>query len=194
MKIRLRRLAVVVSLLLVFPIAQAFAAATPAKCEETIKVFKEAGESGKFFDKSYGYAVFPTIGEGAAGVGGAHGSGCVYQGGKIVGETEMSQLTVGLQLGGKSFSQIIFLEDKRAFDEFTSGKFEFSAEAQAVVATAGASAKGSTTGSSASASGSKEDAKTAGGYYKGMATFQVAKGGLMGGVNVGGQKFSYAKK
>jgi hypothetical protein len=192
MQTQFRRLTVLFSLLLILPIAQAFAAANPAKCEETIKVFKEAGESGKFFDKAYGYAVFPTIGEGAVGVGGAHGDGCVYQGGKIVGHTEVSQLTVGLQLGGKSYSQIIFLEDKRSFDEFTSGKFEFGAEAQAVVVTAGASAKGSTTGSSASASGSKEDAKTAGGYYKGMATFQVAKGGLMGGVNVSGQKFSYA--
>ncbi len=99
-----------------------------------------------------------------------------------------------MQLGGKSYSQIIFFEDKRAFDEFTSGKFEFGAEAQAVVVTAGASAKGSTTGSSASASGGKKDAKTAGGYYKGMATFQVAKGGLMGGVNVGGQKFTYKRR
>jgi lipid-binding SYLF domain-containing protein len=188
---RVGKLALVFSLLLILPISQAFAA---DKYDEAVEVFRDAGESGKFFDKSHGYAIFPTIGEGAVGIGGAHGDGRVYQGGKHVGDTKMSQITIGLQLGGKSYSQIIFFEDQRAFDEFTTGNFEFGAEAQAVVVTAAASAEGSTTGSSASASGSKEDAKTAGGYYKGMATFQVTKGGLMGGVNVGGQKFSYKAK
>jgi lipid-binding SYLF domain-containing protein len=186
-----RKLAVMFSLFLIIPVAQAFAA---DKYDEALKVFRDAGESGKFFDKSYGYALFPTIGEGAVGIGGAHGDGRVYQGGKHVGDTKVSQITVGIQLGGKSYSQIIFFEDKRAFDEFTTGNFEFGAEAQAVFVTSAASAEGSTTGSSASASGSKDDAKTAGGYYKGMATFQVAKGGLMGGVSVGGQKFSYTAK
>ena len=192
---RVRKLAVLFSLLVAIPFAQAFADnADPAKCEEAIKVFRAAGESGKFFDKSFGYAVFPAVGEGAVGIGGAHGDGCVYQGGKQVGNTELSQVTVGLQLGGKSYSQIIFFENKAAFDLFTAGNFEFGAEAQAVLVTAAASAEGSTTGSSASASADKTEAKTAGGYYKGMATFQVAKGGLMGGVSVGGQKFKYKAK
>jgi lipid-binding SYLF domain-containing protein len=185
---RVRKLAVIFSLLLIIPIAQAFAA---DKYDEALKVFRDAGESGKFFDKSYGYALFPTIGEGAVGIGGAHGDGRVYQAGKHVGDTEVSQVTVGLQLGGKSYSQIIFFEDKRAFDEFTSGNFEFGAEAQAVAITAGASAQTSTTGSSAGASGGKHDATTTGGYYKGMATFAVAKGGLMAEASVGGQKFTY---
>ncbi|MGB8410395.1 MAG: YSC84-related protein [Gallionella sp.] len=106
----------------------------------------------------------------------------------------MTQITVGLQLGGQAFSQIIFFEDKRAFDEFTGGNFEFGAEASAVAITAGASAQATTTGSSAGASGGKNDAKTTGSYYRGMAIFTVAKGGLMYEASVGGQKFSYTPK
>ena len=108
--------------------------------DDTIKVFKEAGQSGEFFKKSYGYAVFPKIAKAGVGVGGAHGKGRVYAEGKHVGDTSMTQLTAGLQLGGQAFSQIIFFEDKRAFDEFTSGNFEFGAQATAVAITAGVSA------------------------------------------------------
>ena len=162
--------------------------------EDTIKVFKDAGESGTFFQKAYGYAVFPTIGKGGIGIGGAHGKGRVYAGGKHVGDTSMTQITIGAQLGGEAYRQIIFFQDKRAFDEFTSGNFEFSAQAQAVAITAGASATASTAGSSAGASTSSKDAKTAGAYSKGMAVFTVAKGGLMYEASIGGQKFSYKPK
>ena len=158
---------------------------------DTIKVFKNAGESGKFFDKAYGYAIFPSIGKAGIGVGGAYGKGKVFEGGKVVGDTSMTQATIGLQLGGQSFSQIIFFEDARALKEFTGGNFEFGAEAAAVAITAGAGAKTTTTGSSAGASGGRNDAKTVGKYYKGMATFTVAKGGLMFEASLGGQKFSY---
>jgi len=159
--------------------------------DDTIKVFKNAGESGEFFKKSYGYAVFPTIGKGGLGVGGAHGSGRVYAQGKHVGDVKMTQITIGFQAGGQAFSQIIFFEDERAFTEFTSGNFEFGATAQAVAITAAASASTGTSGSSAGASGGKKDATTAGAFYKGMAVFTVAKGGLMYEASIGGQKFSY---
>ena len=161
---------------------------------ETIKIFKEAGASSGFFANSYGYAIFPTIGKAAVGIGGAYGKGRVYKNGAYVGDTSMTQLTVGWQLGGEGYSQIIFFQDRRAFDEFTTGKFEFGAQANAVVITAGASASANTAGSSASASGGKHDAATAGSYNKGMATFTVAKGGLMYEVSIGGQKFSYTAK
>ena len=160
----------------------------------TIKVFQGAGESASFFDTSYGYAVFPTIGKGGIGVGGAHGKGRVYAGGKHVGDTSMTQVTIGFQLGGQAFSQIIFFEDQRAFEEFTSGNFEFGAQATAVAITAGASAGATTTGSSATASGGRHDATTVGQYYKGMAIFTVAKGGLMYEASVGGQKFTFKPK
>lgn len=159
-----------------------------------IKVFREAGQSGQYFARCYGYAIFPSIGKGAVGIGGAHGSGRVYEQGKVVGDVKMNQVTVGLALGGQSYSEIIFFEDKRAFDEFTSGNFEFGAQASAIAITAGASAQAGTAGSSAGASGGQHDAKTAGGYEKGMAIFTVAKGGLMYEASVGGQKFKYTAK
>jgi lipid-binding SYLF domain-containing protein len=161
---------------------------------DAIKVFREAGESGQFFKSCYGYAVFPTIGKAGIGIGGAHGSGRVYVQGKYVGDTSMTQITVGFQLGGQAFSQIIFFEDKRAFNDFIGDKFEFGAQATAVAITAGASAQATTTGSSAGASGGKHDAKTKGSYHRGMAIFTVAKGGLMYEASVGGQKFSYTPK
>lgn len=159
--------------------------------QDTINNFANAGESGEFFRKSYGYAVFPTIGKAGIGVGGAYGEGRVYVGGKHVGNTSMTQVTIGWQLGGQAYSMIIFFRDQRAFDEFTSGNFELSAQATAVAITAGASAAASTAGSSVAASADKRDAATVGGYYTGMAMFTVAKGGLMYEASVGGQKFSY---
>jgi lipid-binding SYLF domain-containing protein len=161
---------------------------------ETIKVFKDAGESAAFFDNSVGYAVFPTIGKAGVGIGGAYGEGRVYKHGAYIGDTSMTQVTVGFQLGGQAYSQIVFFEDERALNEFTSGDFEFGAQASAVAITAGAQAAATTAGSSAGASGGKHDATTVGSYSKGMATFTVAKGGLMYEASIGGQKFSYTPK
>src|SRR6185369_13535585 len=173
--------------LLALPAAPAWADAY----DDAHKVFLNAGESGEFFSKSYGYALFPTIGKAGVGVGGAHGKGRVYVKGKVVGDAPMTQITAGLQLGGQAYSQIVFFEDERAFKEFTGGNFEFGAEASAVAITAAASAKADTTGSSAGVSGGRHDAKNVGQYNKGMATFTVAKGGLMYEASIGGQKFSY---
>ena len=176
-------------------LALPFDSALADKYTDTIAIFKGAGESSTFFGNSYGYAVFPTIGKAGIGVGGAHGSGRVYEQGNYVGDTSMTQLTIGFQLGGQAYSQIIFFEDERAFGEFTSGNFEFGAQATAVAITAGVSAGASTAGgTSAGASGGKHDATTAGGYHKGMAVFTVAKGGLMYEASIGGQKFSYTPR
>jgi lipid-binding SYLF domain-containing protein len=157
---------------------------------DTVDLFRNAVNS-EFFDDSYGYAVFPTIGKGGIGIGGAHGKGRVYAKGDHVGDTTMTQLTVGFQLGGQAFSQIIFFEDERAYTDFTSGNFEFSAQATAVAITASASAAVTTTGTTAGASGGRNDARTIGDYHRGMAIFTVAKGGLMYEATVGGQKFTY---
>jgi lipid-binding SYLF domain-containing protein len=158
-----------------------------------IESFRQAGESGQFFDKAYGYAVFPTIGKGGIGIGGAHGKGRVYAGGRHVGDASMTQVTMGFQLGGQAFSQIIFFEDERSFKSFTSGNFEFSAQATAVALTAGVSAEANTGGGmAAGASGGRNDATTThGGFRKGMAIFTIAKGGLMYEAALGGQKFTY---
>jgi lipid-binding SYLF domain-containing protein len=162
--------------------------------QDTIEIFQKAGESGKFFGNSYAYAVFPTVGKAGVGVGGAYGKGRVYEQGKHVGDASVSQLSVGLQLGGQAYSEIVFFEDQRSLREFTSGNFEFGAEASAVAITAAAGAKASTGGSSAGASGGRHDATTVGKYRKGMATFTVAKGGLMYEASVSGQKFKYTPR
>ncbi len=159
--------------------------------EDTKKMFVDAGVVN-MFDSAYGYALFPTIGKAGFLVGGAYGKGRVYKQGKYIGNTTMTQATVGFQLGGAGFSQVVFFQDKRALDEFINGSFEFGAEAQATAITAAAGASANTAGSSATASGGKNNASTAGsGYHKGMATYTITKGGLMYEVTVGGQKFSY---
>ncbi len=159
---------------------------------DTIRLFKNAGESGKFFEKSYGYAVFPNIGKGGLGIGAAFGKGRVYEKGRLVGDVSLTQLSVGLQAGGQAFSEMIFFEDKGSFDEFTSGNFEFGADIGAVAITASANASASTEGgASAGASGDKKDAVATGGFHSGVAVFTIAKGGLMYQAAVGGQKFSY---
>ncbi len=160
--------------------------------DESRKVFQEAGASGGFFDSAYGYALFPTIGKGGIGIGGAGGKGRVFVGGEHVGNTSMGQVSVGLQFGGQAYSMIVFFEDERAFNDFSSGNFEFGAQATAVAITAGASAGTSTQGGgSAGASGGQNDATTRGSYTKGMAVFTVAKGGLMYEASIAGAKFGY---
>lgn len=154
--------------------------------------FKEAG-AASFFDSSYGYAIFPTIGKGGIGIGGAYGEGQVYKGGALTGKTDLKQLTIGFQLGGQAYSQVIFFEDERAYTEFTSGNFEFGAQATAVALTAAVSAEANTGGGTGtSVSGGQNDAAIANsGYHKGMAVFTIAKGGLMYEASIGGQKFSF---
>jgi len=161
----------------------------------TIEVFKKSKAVQPFFKNAYGYAVFPTIGKGGVGIGGAFGKGQVYRGGKVTGTTSLIKGTIGFQLGGQVFSEIIFFQDKRAYDEFTSGNFEFDATASAVAITAGAQVKAGTEGVTAGASAGPatgKQAKTI--YMKGMALFVHARGGLMYEATIGGQKFSFKAK
>ena len=125
----------------------------------------------EFFENSAGYAVFPTVGKGAIGVGGAHDKGLVIVNDKAIGKTSLSQVTVGLSLGGQKYSQFIFFKDDVALGHFQRGNYEMGAQASAVAVTAGASA----------------DAN----YDKGVAIFTNVGGGLMADASVGGQKFTY---
>ena len=188
MKSKISKLMFVAALLMVSM------AASADEYDDTVSIFKNAGESGAFFEKSYAYAVFPTVGKGGLGVGAAHGSGRVFVQGKYVGDVTVNQLSVGLQAGGQAFSQIVFFQDKRAFDEFADGSYEFDATVQAIAITSSATASAGTAGAAAGAAGGKKDAATAGEYHKGMAVFTVAKGGLMYQAAVGGQKFKYKAK
>jgi len=142
---------------------------------QTIADFKGSDPSLQaFFDKAYGYAVFPSVGKGGIGIGGAYGKGKVYRKGKLIGYTSLTQLTIGFQLGGQAYSEIIFFKDSRALNDFTGGNFEFGAQVSAVAVTAGASANAD--------------------YSGGVAVFTRAKGGLMYEATVGGQKFGFTPK
>ena len=159
---------------------------------KAIEVFRSDPVVAEFFKNSYGYAVFPTIGKAGWVVGGSYGTGQVYKGGQVAGTSKMMEGSIGLQLGAKAFSEIIFFQDQRAFDEFTSGNFEFGAQAQAIAITAGAQAQASTAGTSAGASaGPKTGVQAPTEYNKGMVTFVHSKGGLMYEASIAGQKFTY---
>lgn len=141
--------------------------------EEAIRLFKQSDSSiGKLFKESYGYAVFPKVGKGGFGIGGAYGKGEVYERGKRIGTASLSQVTIGFQLGGQAYIEVIFFEDKESLDNFKSSKFALSAQASAVAAAEGAAA----------------NAK----YELGVAIFTLARGGLMFEASVGGQKFKFA--
>ena len=181
------------SIFLLGTFSSAWAATTPEDCQKAITNFKSlSGNLSAMLGKSYGYAVFPTIGKGGLGIGGAGGSGCVYAGGVQTGTSGMGQVTIGFQAGGQAYSQIILFQNKAAYDKFTTGEFEFGAQATAVALTAAAQAEAGTKGSTSSVgvSEGKSGGKT-GNYTNGMAVFTVAKGGLMYEASIGGQKFSY---
>lgn len=152
-----------------------------------IAAFMESPVASKFHKSAYGYAVFPTIGKGGFGIGAAHGSGRVYAGGKKTGDVSMTQVSFGFQAGGQAYRQVVYFENKEAFDMFTSGEFEFGAQAEAIALTASAGASAGTEGTSASANESQSEAK----YFNGMMVFTMGKGGLMYQAALGGQKYSY---
>ena len=140
--------------------------------EETIAQFLQSDQGlQEFFDQAYGYAVFPKIYKGAIGVGGAYGSGQVYEKGKYIGKSKLYQLTYGLQLGGQAYAELIFFGDEDALNRFIQEKAEFSAQISAVAATAGAS--------------------TDADYSNGVAVFTLTVGGLMYEASVGGQTFEF---
>lgn len=126
-----------------------------------------------FFDAAYGYAVFPEITKGAAGIGAAHGRGVVYEQGRLVGRSNVSQGSLGAQLGGQSYAQLVFFQDETTMRHFKRGNLEFAAQASAVAASAGAAATAD--------------------YADGVAVFSTAARGLMFEASIGGQKFSYAR-
>lgn len=141
---------------------------------EAVALFKKTDpEMKKFFDSAKGYAVFPGVTKGGFGVGAARGKGQLFENGKVTGETKLTQASIGLQLGGQVYAEVIFFDNDSSLSDFRESKMEFSAQVSAVAATAGAS----------------KNAK----YEHGVAVFTLAKGGLMYEASVGGQKFKYEK-
>jgi lipid-binding SYLF domain-containing protein len=153
----------------------AWAAATDADVKVAMAEFEKANPRIKaFIEAAHGYAVFPTVGKGAIGIGGAHGDGLVYEKGKLIGSTTVSQITIGFQLGGQAYRELICFQNKQALDRFKGGNFELGAQASGVAVTAGISFDAA--------------------YEHGVAIFTMAKGGLMYEASVGGQKFSFTAK
>lgn len=154
--------------------------------------FRSTDAAAPYFERSYGYAVFPTVGKGGFILAGGYGKGRVFVAGDPVGDTTLTQASIGFQIGGQAYTQIIFFEDERAFREFSAGGFEFGGQVNATVIKANAQATASTAGSTAGASGGTNSVDSVSpGYYKGMAVFIIATGGLMFEASVGGQRFSY---
>ena len=157
-------------ILFVFSIASHAQKNDVGEANITIKEFKEKDPGmSKFFSSSYGYAVFPGIGKGGLGVGGAGGKGTLFNSGSAVADTKMSQITIGFQAGGQKYAEVIFFEDAESYNDFISGNYEFAAQVSAVALASGASA----------------DAK----YKDGILVVTMAIGGLMYEASVGGQKF-----
>ncbi|WP_394132410.1 YSC84-related protein [Shewanella maritima] len=161
---------------------------------EAITNFKKAPETREFFNNAYGYAIFPTVGKGGFGIGAAYGKGRVYRGGAHTGNSSLSQISIGFQLGGQAYSEIIFFQTAKAYNSFTSGSFEFSAQASAVAINVGASAQAGTTGNSAGAGQGGSNHSAAASYVNGMAIFTAAKGGLMYEAALAGQSFTFDAK
>jgi lipid-binding SYLF domain-containing protein len=158
---------------------------------EAIELFKSIPQVAPYFGSAYGYAVFPRIGRGGLGIGGASGRALVYQGGKVTGTSRLMDITFGAQAGGQAYRQVIFFQDKAAYDKFTSGKFEFDASASAVAVTASAQASAGTQGASSTAGAGRPNTGAAQGYVNGMQTFTLAEGGLMYAATIGGQRYNF---
>lgn len=142
------------------------------EADSAIRAFKQADPTmDEFFSSAHGYAVFPNVGKGGAGVGGAYGRGIAYENGQPVGYCDLSQGTVGFQLGGQTYREVIFFETEEAFLRFRRGNFALAAQASAVAATSGAAANAD--------------------YEQGVAVFTLPHGGLMFEASVGGQQFTY---
>jgi lipid-binding SYLF domain-containing protein len=145
------------------------------EAQEAIVDFKAADpDLESFFNKAYGYAVFPSVGKAGMGVGGAYGKGIVYEQGKEIGTTTLKQLSMGFEFGGEKYREIIFFQDEKTLSDFKNGNYELGAQASAVALKKGA-------------------AKNAD-FDKGVAVFTQTRGGLMFDVSVGGQKFTFEPK
>ncbi|MDT8438458.1 MAG: YSC84-related protein [Wenzhouxiangellaceae bacterium] len=176
-----------IALLLALWMNSALAAPSVRDCQATVAKFKDLGNVSELMQQAYGYAVLPTIGKGGIGIGGAAGRGCVFAGGEHSGNVGMGQITIGFQLGGQAYSQLILFRSVDIYEEFTRGNFEFGADATAVALTYGASATANTQGASVSAG----DTQGVGMWKRGMAIFTLAKGGLMYEARIGGQKYDF---
>lgn len=138
------------------------------------KMMKQTPKLKVFYNKAYAYVVFPRVTKAGIGIGGAAGRGIVFKNHSVVGSSNLKQASIGLQLGGQQYSEVIFFENKKAYDHFINGKLKFNAQASAVAITVGASIDVA--------------------YHDGVAVFTRVKGGLMYEASIGGQYFKFKPK
>ncbi|HEX6273683.1 MAG TPA: hypothetical protein VFZ53_11600 [Polyangiaceae bacterium] len=145
-----------------------------AGVEDTITKFKQKDSTiAEFFSKSAGYVVIPTVGEGGFIIGGGHGQGEAFEaGGKYVGRVTVNEVSIGAQVGGQSYSQLIFFETPVDFTRLKDNAFQFTGEVLAIAADQGA-------------------AKNAA-FKDGVATFILPKKGLMASASVAGQQLDFS--
>jgi lipid-binding SYLF domain-containing protein len=149
-------------------------AVSNSEAAATVRTFKKKDPGIKsFFGTSYAYAVFPTVGKGGIGIGGAFGKGIVYHRGRRIGTAKLTQISIGFQLGGQAYSEILFFQNAATFKRFTNGNLKLGAGVSAVAITAGAAARTS--------------------FSHGVAVFTLAKGGLMYEASISGQSFEFTR-
>ncbi len=169
----LRMVSLIATLTVVGAIAAAAADAVrlDTEVQDAVHMFRNNQKLAPLFDSAYGYAIFPSVGKGAIGIGGAEGRGEVFEGGRLVGTAKLTQATVGAQLGAQSYSEVIFFETKQALDEFKDGKTALSAALSGAIA----------------ADGTGAEAK----YQHGVLVYTMDRSGLMFEASVGGQHFKF---
>ena len=167
--------AILIMLLLSAPTFAGWDPNAEKKAQETVAEFKKKNPNMEaYFSKARGYIVYPSVGKAGFGIGGAHGTGVVYEAGKAVGSSSLTQVSFGFQLGGQVYSEIVFFQDKAAMNKFKKGEIEVSAQVSAIAVTAAISARTD--------------------FKDGIAIFTLGKGGLMYEASVAGQKLSFKAK
>jgi len=167
--------AILIMLLLSAPTFAGWDPNAEKKASATVAEFKKSSPNlAAYFSKARGYIVYPSIGKAGFGIGGAHGSGIVYEAGKAIGTSKLTQVSFGFQFGGQVYSEIVFFQDKASMNKFKKGEIELSAQASAIAVTTSISAKTD--------------------FKDGIAIFTLGKGGLMYEASVAGQKLSFKSK
>src|SRR5260370_34725977 len=173
---RMKRMKLIIPGIVALALSVGCATSRPDIADESVKDAKDIVDMFKktdpgldnFFARAAGYAVFPSVGKGGLALGGAYGSGVLFDRGRAVGKTTLTQVTIGFQLGGQAYSEIIFLQTENNLADFKKGQFALAAQASAVALSSGASA----------------NAK----YHQGAAVLTSPQGGLMYQASAGGQK------
>lgn len=143
-----------------------------ARAEATLRVMKERNPNlQSVLNESIGYAVFPEIGKGGIGIGAAYGRGVLYENGRMIGFVELNQASIGAQLGGQTFAELIVLRDHAAIERLKGGSFSLGADVSAVALTAGAAATAD--------------------FQNGVAVYVMPRGGLMAELTISGQQINY---